>query len=240
MIEILERIIPESRRNRPMIQLKPEYITIHDTANSAIGADAEAHAKYLFSDAAASRPVSWHYTVDDKRAIHHIPDDEVAWHAGDGRNGPGNRKSLSIEICENVDGDRAIAEENAAELVALLMRIYNIPLENVVQHNKWTGKDCPHILRHKVGGWEHFITIIKMKCVDLERGDSQKNLNSRKIKLMPEGREFEGYTIGEKDFVEVRAIMERLGYSVVWKPLVTEIWLIGKFGEVIMNKKEDK
>lgn len=237
MLEILERIIPESRRNRPMIQLKPEYITIHDTANSANGADAEVHAKYLLSDAAASRPVSWHYTVDDKRAVHHIPDDEVAWHAGDGRNGPGNRLSIGIEICENADGDRPKAENNAAELVAYLMNKYNIPLGKVVQHANWINKNCPHILRARPDGWKNFLYKVYTYS---KGGDSPKDIKPRVIKLMPEGRGFEGYTIGEKDFVEVRAIMERLGYSVVWKPLVTEIWLIGKFGEVIMNKKEDK
>jgi N-acetylmuramoyl-L-alanine amidase len=228
MLEILERIIPESRRNRPLIQLKPEYITIHDTANSAIGADAEAHAKYLFSDAAASRPVSWHYTVDDKRIIHHIPDGEVAWHAGDGRDGPGNRTSIGIEICENADGDREKAEENAAELAAMLMLKYNITFDKLVQHNKWTGKDCPHVLRHKPGGWVKFVGIVSRKYLNMKGGDINKLANPRKILLMPEGGEFQGYTINGKDFVEVREIMERLGYSVVWKPMETQIWRIGK------------
>lgn len=224
MIEILERIIPENRKNRPLIRMKPEYITIHDTANPAKGADAETHANYLLSDAAASRPVSWHYTVDDKRAVHHIPDDEVAWHAGDGRNGPGNRLSLGVEICENVDGNRDKAEENAAELVAMLMLKYNIQLEKIVQHNKWTGKNCPHILRHTPGGWINFINEVSKKYLNLKGGDITTLTKPRKILLMPEGREFRGFTIEGKDFVEVRGLMEKIGYSVVWKPSETEIW----------------
>lgn len=161
MVNIVQDFIPTGRRNRPGHKLTPQYITIHDTANSNAGADALSHAKYLKGDAAAKAPVSWHFTVDDKRVIQHLPLDEVGWHAGDGGNGPGNRTSIGIEICENSDGDRAMAEKNAAEVVAQLLKELGLSIDKVVQHNKWTGKNCPHILRGRSGGWENFLVQVK-------------------------------------------------------------------------------
>ena len=49
-----------------------------------------------------------------------IPLNEVARHAGDGGSGTGNRRSISIEICES--GDRAKTLENAIKLTASYSR----------------------------------------------------------------------------------------------------------------------
>ena len=161
-MNIIQDFIPAGRRNRPGMKLiGPKYITIHDTANPAKGADALMHARYLKGDEAANRPASWHFTVDDRNIVQHLPLDEVAWHAGDGSKGPGNTSSIAIEICENADGDRAKAEANAAELVAYLLKQFGLPIDAVVQHNRWTGKDCPRIIRHRPGGWEAFLAAVK-------------------------------------------------------------------------------
>lgn len=39
--------IPQGRSNRSGSPLQPKYITVHNTDNSSIGADAEAHANFL-------------------------------------------------------------------------------------------------------------------------------------------------------------------------------------------------
>jgi N-acetylmuramoyl-L-alanine amidase len=161
-MNIIQDFIPVGRKNRSGIKLTgPKYITIHDTANPAKGANALMHARYLKGDDAANRPASWHFTVDDQRVVQHMPLDEVAWHAGDGSKGPGNTSSIAIEICENADGDRAKAEANAAELVAQLLRQFRLTLDAVVQHNRWTGKDCPRIIRNRPGGWEAFLAAVR-------------------------------------------------------------------------------
>jgi len=54
MVQIIQDLIPKGRRNRPAYKLNPSYITIHDTANPNIGADARAHASYLKGSAAAA------------------------------------------------------------------------------------------------------------------------------------------------------------------------------------------
>lgn len=161
-MEIIQDFIPPGRRNRPGLKLDgPRWITVHDTANPGRGADALAHARYIKSDAAASRPASWHFTVDDRRIIQHLPLDEVAWHAGDGGSGQGNRQSIAIEICENADGDRTLAEAKAAQLVAYLCGRFGLGVEAVVQHNRWSGKNCPRVLRSRSGGWEGFLDAVR-------------------------------------------------------------------------------
>jgi len=135
-----------------------KYITIHETANTSKGANAQAHAN-LQSKGFSS---SWHWTVDDKEAIQSFPHTVRCWHAGDGR-GDGNLNSIGIEICVNQDGDFKKAVENAAELVKKIMADENIPITNVVQHNRWSGKNCPAFLRSGKKGvtWDDFLSMVK-------------------------------------------------------------------------------
>lgn len=115
----------------------------------AWGADAAAHAA----------PVSWHYTVDDLSIYQHLPDGERAYHAGDGGSGPGNATSIGIEICVDAGGDFEQAKANAAALVRLLMERHGIPLDRVVQHSHWNGKDCPKTIRATAGTWDAFLGL---------------------------------------------------------------------------------
>ena len=161
MVTIVQDFIPPGRRNRPGYRLDPKYITIHDTANTQTGADARAHAQYLKGSNAASLPVSWHFTVDDKVIYQHLPLNENGWHAGDGTSGIGNRQSIGIEICENRDGNRAAAEANAAWLTAQLLEEFSLALDRVKQHNHWSGKNCPRVLRGRVNGWQGFLAAVQ-------------------------------------------------------------------------------
>ncbi|NLG52390.1 MAG: hypothetical protein GX541_00185 [Clostridiales bacterium] len=154
-MNIIRDFIPSGKINRPGRSNPMKYITIHETGNTANGATAKSHASYLKN---LNSKVSWHYTVDDKEIYQHIPDNEDAFHAGDG-SGPGNRKSIGIEICVNSDGDFGKACKNAAWLVRHLSACYSIPIENVVQHYRWNGKNCPKTLRAR--GWDGFIKMCK-------------------------------------------------------------------------------
>lgn len=161
-MEIIQRLIPASNtETRPGLKLVPTYITIHETDNTSPGADAERHAE--LQQRGNSRQASWHVQVDDKEAIQSIPFDEVAWAAGDGYDGPGNRNSIHIEICVNSDGDFKKAVSNAAEVTRQLMQQFNISLNHIVQHNHWTGKDCPRYLRSGEKGltWAGFLDMVK-------------------------------------------------------------------------------
>jgi N-acetylmuramoyl-L-alanine amidase CwlA len=154
-MNIIQDLIPAGRRNRPA-KLNPcNYITIHNTGNTAKSAGAKNHANYLKGDAAAAAPVSWHYTVDDVSIYRHLPDNETAFHAG---NTVGNTQSIGIEICMNDGADLRKATDNAVWLTAELCKKHGIPLDRVVQHNIWWGKDCPQMLRGgKPYSWNTFL-----------------------------------------------------------------------------------
>jgi N-acetylmuramoyl-L-alanine amidase len=136
--------------------MNPTYITIHTTRNQKKGANAPMHARYLHNiDVTKKR---WHETVDENICIQHLSHNINAWASGDGLHGPGNRNSIQIEICENVDGNFNKAVENAVVRVQQLMSQYNIPITRVVPHKHWSGKDCPHVL---LKDWDGLISRIK-------------------------------------------------------------------------------
>ena len=156
-IPLTEDLIPKGRGNRPGGTMVPVCVTVHDTGNPNPGADAAAHANYLKGDVAAQAPVSWHFTVDDGGGYQHLPLNEHGWHAGDGH-GPGNTTSVGVEVCENADGDRPKAEDNAASLVAWLLLTLGLTVGQVVTHQHWyPGKACPHLLLPK---WDWFVGLI--------------------------------------------------------------------------------
>ena len=155
MVNISVNLLSVGAKNRPGNSMTPKYITVHNTGNTAKGADALAHVAFLKN---SKESTGWHFTVDDERITQHIPCWENAWHCTDGH-GPGNMSSIGIEICVNSDGNYAKAEANAVELIRYLMGKYNIPIANVVPHQKWyTAKYCPYKILPR---WNEFINEIK-------------------------------------------------------------------------------
>lgn len=174
MVKIIEKFAYKDTKPRPGLALKPKYITIHNTANTKKGANAAAHAN-LLRNGGKNKSVSYHYCVDDKEIYYIIPENEVAWHAGDGRNGKGNRQSLAIEICENKDGNLLKATDNAVELAARLAVKHNIPLENIVQHNHWSGKNCPRQIRKgNPYSWSTFKSKVAKEIKELKAPKEDK------------------------------------------------------------------
>jgi len=132
-------------------------ITVHETDNSSLGADAQAHAK-LQTDGNV-RQASWHIQVDDVEAIRSYPDAAQCWHAGTDE---GNRTSIAVEICVNADGDYDKAFKNAAAVIADLRATHGLPRSAVVQHGVWTGKNCPARMR-LAGRWDEFTKLTDPK-----------------------------------------------------------------------------
>lgn len=132
-----------------------KYVVIHETDNESIGVGAKNHANYLSYNNFSS--TSWHYTVDDKEIYHHIPDNEIAHHAG---NKLGNMYGIGIELCVNKDGDFAKTFDNAARLVAYLIKEYGLEEDSIRTHNDFTGKDCPHLIL-KEKRLEEFKNLVK-------------------------------------------------------------------------------
>ena len=159
-----------------------KYLTIHQTGNTSKGANALAHHKLQSRSGVG---YGWHWQVDDHEAIQTHSHDYKIWHAGDGR-GSGNTESISIEICVNSDGDYVKSVKNGAKLAAILLKEENIPIERMVQHNHWSGKDCPHEIRKGVAGitWNDFVNLVKAELnVVSEKGDEieVKEISIRKL-----------------------------------------------------------
>ena len=135
------------------------YLTIHQTGNTSAGANAKAHHNL---QARSGIGYGWHWQVDDEMAIQTHDHDFKIWHAGDGR-GKGNTESISIEICVNLDGDYNQAVENGAKLSAMILKEENIDISKMVQHNYWTGKNCPEQIRACKNGicWSNFVEKVK-------------------------------------------------------------------------------
>ena len=135
--------------------MTPQFITVHNTANDA---SANNEIAYMISN---NNQVSFHFAVDDNEIVQGLPLDRNGWHSGDGANGSGNRLSIAVEICYSKSGGSRFtkAEQNAAWLVAKLMRDHNISLANVRTHQMWNGKYCPH--RTLDLGWQRFLNLVE-------------------------------------------------------------------------------
>jgi hypothetical protein len=172
MVKIKQDFILSGNVNRPMTANSRKFITVHETANTAKGANAESHARYAKT---IKGKTSWHYTVDDSVIYQHIPDNEKSYST---ESRFANENSIAIEICVNADGNFAKAKQNAIWLIRELMIKYNIPLANVRSHQSWTGKNCPtNILR---SGWEDFISEIKnykSEEIDMSREELEQIVN---------------------------------------------------------------
>ncbi len=158
MLSIFQSLVPKEKWDiKCPYAMKPEYIVVHNTANDA---SARNEISYMTRN---DKQISFHYAVDDKEVIQGISDNRNAWHAGDGAYGNGNRKGIAIEICYSKSGGVKFdkAEQNAAELIAMKMKEYNIPLSKVKRHYDFATdkKRCPHRTMDK--GWERFFTMVQ-------------------------------------------------------------------------------
>lgn len=150
----LHRAILPSRHSarRYSKDMNPRSITIHSTQNWGRTAHAPNHSKALANYKV--RGVSWHFTVDQYRAIQHLKLDETAKHTG---NSIGNQTSIGIEMCEDTGSNLHATIERTARLTAWLMIKEGISLSRVVPHHYWPRsrskghKNCPHFLMDENG-----------------------------------------------------------------------------------------
>lgn len=132
---------------------KIQYIVIHYFGSIA---SARNTATYF---ANAYRGASAHYCVDDSSIYQCVEDKNISWHCGtDGtyyHKYCRNSNSIGIEVKPlkiNASSIRADDKDwyftdktiqNTIDLVKMLMKKYNIPIENVIRHYDVTHKWCP-------------------------------------------------------------------------------------------------
>ena len=146
-------------------EMTPEFLIIHNTANDA---SAMAEISYMIGN---NNKTSFHVAVDNERVVEGLPFNRNSWNAGDGGNGKGNRKGISIEICYSKSGGERFeeAENLCASYVAYLLKQYGWGIEKVTKHQDYSGKYCPH--RTLDMGWERFLNKIREQI-----GEQQKTI----------------------------------------------------------------
>lgn len=175
-INLQQLMVPHGRVGRHIeFPLRAQYITIHSTESPNAGA--MLHARGMAAGNFRGRTkwnrtgyMTWHFSVDDRVAVQSLPLNIQGEHAD--HDGPGNRTSIGIEICEFRNSARqAAAIDRAARLAGWLCRTQGIPVDHVVPHYHWPQvhfhnymKNCPHILLEngKPGPrWEAFLRKVE-------------------------------------------------------------------------------
>lgn len=129
-------------------------IVVHETANDA---SAKNEISYMRSN---DKEASFHFAVDDKEVVQGIPLDRNGWHAGDG-NGKGNREGIAVEICYSKSGGERWQKsvDNAAQLIAELLKERGWGVDKVTKHQDYSGKNCPHRILSDYG-WNNFVNLV--------------------------------------------------------------------------------
>lgn len=157
-VRVQSRLVaPKALHRSQHPAMNPLYITIHATASSTMKASDFAAAmsrglpSRLRAGASHSGRLSWHFTVDQSYAVQHLSTFTQGGHAD--FNGPGNRTSIGIEMCEYNGVNLNAVMNRTATLAAYLMWKHRIPLSRVVPHYHWARagtkpvhKPCPHFL----------------------------------------------------------------------------------------------
>lgn len=154
-MQITKMLVPENKYNiKCPYEMTPEFIVIHNTANDA---SAMAEISYMIGN---NNKVSYHCAIDNTRIVQGVPFNRNTWNAGDGGNGNGNRKGISLEICYSKSGgdDFEEAEKLAAEYTAYLLKQYDWGIDKVKKHQDFANKYCPH--RTLDMGWQRFLDMV--------------------------------------------------------------------------------
>ncbi|WP_270525723.1 peptidoglycan recognition protein family protein [Longibaculum muris] len=199
--------------------MTPTEITYHETSNDA---SAMSEISYMIGN---NKEVSYHYAVDDYRAVQGVLDNRSTWNSGDGRNGAGNRKSIAIECCYSKSGgDRYYkARNNALTLIALKMKQYGIPVSKVYFHKNRSGKNCPN--RTLSEG----ITLAQFRSMVQKRYDEMYKSGSTTVKPAPSA--VTKHKVGET--VTINGVYTSSGSDKKLKPARTK----GKITKVIKGAR---
>ena len=145
-----------------------KYLVIHYTGND--GDSAKGNANYFKTHIVEA---SAHYFVDDNGIIQSVPDDFTAYSVGGkkypscGKTGVGkfygkctNENSLNVELCDTRKNGRFDFSErtldNAADLCRVLLKKYNISVDNIIRHFDVVGKNCPAPFVSDEKAWQAF------------------------------------------------------------------------------------
>lgn len=198
-------------------EMKPEYVTLHDTANQA---SAENEIAYMIRN---ELEVSFHIAVDEKEAIQGLPLNRNSWSCGDKVSGNGNRKGISVEICRPTHEDRILynqAEENAVYVAARLLYKYGLGIDRLKKHQDWSGKKCPNVILTE-NRWEGIKGRVQWVLDEIKKGNIDSALESGTTSLKSNSNTTSdptpsttGFRVGDKVKVKTTATHYATGQSI--------------------------
>lgn len=203
-MNIIYDYVPESSQKRTGRKMTPSTLTIHSTAN--INSTARNERDYLTNPSNTSS-TGYHMVVDEKECICCIPFTEVAYHAGDGANGPGNTTSVAMEICES--GDREKTLQHAAQVAAWFLKGRGWGTNKLRQHYDWSGKNCPRILRD-TGRWDEFVKMVEKELNSKMTVTEAKTVIKNKVGLEEQTLNFlELYKYGDELLIKIAEALNK-------------------------------
>ena len=122
----IENLAPLTNENRPGDKKTKYYVTVHDTGDADPTHTAEFWSETVKKEHWEQGPYacSYQYVVGNDGIYHNIPDDEVAWHAGDTTKYDYNLYDAGVEGSNpkpEVDVDKEVSsivtDANAKEIV---------------------------------------------------------------------------------------------------------------------------
>lgn len=189
------------KKNRKM-----EFIVVHYTAGTTSSKNSALNNAKFFSK--ETTKASSDYIIDDEDVVQYNCDikNRYTWHCGGSKlKGLGgsfyktctNANSIGVELCstsksgkvENPNSDSWYFTEkvleSATNLIASLMRSYNIPIENVIRHYDVTSKLCPGILgwNDDSSKWNEFKNNLNIRYKDYEIAILKTENNILRYKL---------------------------------------------------------
>lgn len=160
---ISDKLLTINKYSRPSTKYLDEGVTrkkithvvVHYVANS--GSSAINNRNYFENLRNREKTYAGaHYIVGlDGEIIRCIPDDEIAYHAG---NADMNACSIGIEVChpDNTGRFNYKTYLSLLKLVSWLCDKYDIPVSNVIRHYDVTGKACPIYYVQYGSEWKKF------------------------------------------------------------------------------------
>lgn len=137
----------------PRTEADIKGITIHET-----GSEMSAQELFDYLDNVSKDSKGTHYLVDDKEIIQVMPDDWAVYHTGKGLDW-GNRYTIAIEICSNINDEKyRQGEDRAISLIYNLQKKYHIPNDMIFFHNDFNSTTyCPKTILNNYKTSRNFV-----------------------------------------------------------------------------------
>lgn len=140
--------------------------------------------------------------------------------------------SISIEMCSNKTNKKSLLANdtdwylteatvnNAVELTKYLMKVYNIPVGNVIMHHHVTGKVCPNpwcVNESRLSKWTEFKNkLTSTTTITTSAPVETKTFKFVETNVLNKDCKFTGFTENNENWIKATAALEAIGYTAKW------------------------